>query len=125
MNYTTDRLGGEWKDESVRFEVGSLCAALSQLGDKRKRRGVRYPLAVVLTLMVLAKLAGEDTVGSLTPEVGLVLGQETVANHENELVVAPDLLQSLNIEGTVITGDALFTQRTLSQQIIDAGGYYL
>jgi predicted transposase YbfD/YdcC len=59
------------------------------------------------------------------PEVGIVLGQATVANHENELVVAPDLLASLNLEAVVVTGDAMFTQRSLSQQIVDAGGDYV
>jgi hypothetical protein len=31
------------------------------LADQRQRRGVRYPLAFVLTVMTLAKLAGADT----------------------------------------------------------------
>ncbi len=42
------------------FEVGSLLAALAHLTDQRSARGVRYDLAPVLVLMVLAKLSGED-----------------------------------------------------------------
>lgn len=208
MNYTIEvvdalKAGGEF-----RFEIGSLCAALSQIPDKRKRRGIRYSLGVVLTLVVLAKLAGEDELAGIAqwvklrakplvtalglkredmphpttysrvlgygvdsqefervvgeffahqvtvdqvaldgktmrgtiepgqthgvyllaayvPGVGIVLGQEAVANHENELVVVPDLLESLDLAGVVVTGDALFTQRELSQHIVDAGGDYL
>ena len=39
---------------------GSLYDFLTRLEDRRDPRGVRYPLARVLTLVLLAKLAGED-----------------------------------------------------------------
>ncbi|MCS6992675.1 MAG: transposase family protein, partial [Anaerolineales bacterium] len=42
------------------FEIGSLYAHFQGLHDKRKPRGLRYPLALVLLLIVLAKLCGED-----------------------------------------------------------------
>lgn len=42
------------------FDVGSLYARLSQLRDKRKAKGKRYSLGLVLLLLLLAKLAGED-----------------------------------------------------------------
>jgi predicted transposase YbfD/YdcC len=42
------------------FDVGSLYDRLEQLADQRKARGKRYPLAVLLLLIILAKLAGED-----------------------------------------------------------------
>jgi hypothetical protein len=42
-------------------DPASLFALLAQLPDPRKRRGRRYALAVILTLMILAKLAGEPT----------------------------------------------------------------
>jgi predicted transposase YbfD/YdcC len=42
------------------FDVGSLYDRFLTLTDKRKARGKRYELAVVLILVVLAKLAGED-----------------------------------------------------------------
>ncbi|TWT85093.1 hypothetical protein CA13_65750 [Planctomycetes bacterium CA13] len=35
------------------------------------------------------------------------------------------LLKSLIVDGMVITGDAMFCQRKLCQQIIDSGGDYL
>jgi predicted transposase YbfD/YdcC len=40
-------------------DVHCLYMAFEQITDGRKKRGVRYPLAVLLTLIVLAKLAGE------------------------------------------------------------------
>src|SRR5437868_300544 len=42
------------------FDVGSLYEQLENLTDRRDRRGVRYPLAVALVFIILAKLAGED-----------------------------------------------------------------
>lgn len=40
------------------FSVQALANRLEELTDRRKRRGVRYPLAMLLTLAVLAKLSG-------------------------------------------------------------------
>jgi len=48
-------------DEGVVFDVGSLYAHLQELRDRRKPRGIRYPLVAVLVMMVMAKLCGEDT----------------------------------------------------------------
>jgi predicted transposase YbfD/YdcC len=42
------------------FDVGSLWNRLEQLTDTRRKRGRRYRLSVVLVLLVLAKLAGQD-----------------------------------------------------------------
>jgi len=43
------------------YEVGSLFYFLLQMQDTRKRRGVRYQLSIILLLVVLAKLCGEDS----------------------------------------------------------------
>lgn len=48
-------------DHDCLFHVGSLYAELNTLEDKRNAKGKRYSLALVLLLMVLAKLCGEDT----------------------------------------------------------------
>lgn len=42
------------------FSLGSLYAYLAKLSDRRKRRGVRYSLATILVLAILAKLCGQD-----------------------------------------------------------------
>jgi DDE_Tnp_1-associated len=57
---TADPTGAIEKPQVLVFDVGSLAARLALLADKRHRRGVRYSLAVILVLIVLAKLAGED-----------------------------------------------------------------
>jgi predicted transposase YbfD/YdcC len=46
--------------EGIVFDVGSLYAHFQTLRDTRKPRGLRYSLAIVLVLIVLAKVCGED-----------------------------------------------------------------
>jgi hypothetical protein len=43
------------------YEVGSLFYYLLQMQDTRKRHGVRYQLSIILLLVVLVKLCGEDS----------------------------------------------------------------
>jgi predicted transposase YbfD/YdcC len=43
---------------------------------------------------------------------------------EGELSVAPGLLAQLDLEGRVVTGDALYAQRALSWQVVAQGGDY-
>ena len=51
----------DWNaDSGFVVDWGSLYHFLTRLEDRRDPRGVRYPLAWVLTLALLAKLAGED-----------------------------------------------------------------
>lgn len=46
--------------QGVVFDLGGLYTEFEKLSDKRKPRGKRYPLALVLVLVVLAELCGED-----------------------------------------------------------------
>jgi predicted transposase YbfD/YdcC len=198
-------------DSGFAFEVGSLYDRLEALSDGRQARGKRYSLALLLLLIILAKLCGEDrpagiaawarqrseeliellpleratlpcantyrraVSGAVNPEAlqrtlsefllaqptagqsvllcidgktlrgtlnahnpsgvhllaaylpgeGLVLLQLAVARETNEITVAPRLLQSLDLRGKIVMGDALHTQRALSAQIVASGGEYL
>lgn len=202
MNYSMQR------NETVEFEVNSLYGAFQKLSDKRKARGKRYDLALILTLSVLAKLGGEDEPEGMAewvklrsaalqkglglkrermphavtyrrvlgkavdveefeqvmgeffrewggqpeqvaidgksmrgtiepgqtrgvyllavyaPDSGVVLNQVNIEQKANEISAAPTVLSGLDLHGTLVTGDALFTQRELSQLIIEAGGQY-
>src|SRR5690242_14608526 len=44
----------------------SLYHALQALPDPRRKQGKRYSLAVILSLVILAKLAGEQTMSGVT-----------------------------------------------------------
>jgi len=61
MNYSMleeARELAEWQAES---EVLSIYTTMQQLKDRRGKQGKRYPLALVLTYVLLAKAAGETT----------------------------------------------------------------
>lgn len=192
------------------FDTGSLYSHFQGMQDVRKKRGIRYNLSIILLLVVLAKLCGQDTPygiadwannrvewlcevlslhyarmphhstyrrilatheseldrvltlflaqlaekkayqvitidgktvrGTITPddpfglhlmtaylpETGIALKHLPVEKEkENEIVVAPKLLASLNLENKVILGDAMQTQRALSGQIVDADGDFV
>src|SRR5579864_8135007 len=51
--------------EALRIEPDSLYSAFEQVTDGRKRKGKRYPLPLLLTLLLLGKLAGETTVNGI------------------------------------------------------------
>jgi predicted transposase YbfD/YdcC len=68
---------------------------------------------------------GVHLVAAYLPSVGCVLAELAVTRKANELTVAPTLLAWLDLQGLVVTGDALFAQRALSAQIVAAGGEYV
>jgi predicted transposase YbfD/YdcC len=197
--------------EAFVFDVGSLCAHFSRLQDGRHRRGKRYSLVVMLTLMVLAKLSGHDRpegmadwarlraaglaellklkrasmphaatygrvlakaiqpeqleremnaffaqqrkvsqqvqlaldgkqirgtatgpdagnqylLGVYVPGADVMLLQMAIPDGHGELTIAPKVLKALDLQGKVVTGDAEFTQRKLSIQIVESHGHYV
>lgn len=211
MDHTTESEDRPYFEDGFILDLDSLYAHFETLQDARKARGKRYPLAVVLTLVVLAKLCGEDTpegiaewgrarapqlcqvlglagpslpagntyrrvlgaalsvealetlvgrflaqapgagesvllsldgktlrgtiptgssqgvhlLSAYLPAEGLVLMQIAIERKENELSAAPRLLQTLDLRGKVVVGDAMFTQRELSAQIVAGGGEYV
>lgn len=55
----------------------------------------------------------------------LVLGQKAVSEKSNEITAVPQLLALLDIEGCVITADALSCQKTIAAQIVEQKGEYV
>jgi len=211
MNDNTTGFEVPKADEGYVFDFGSLYCAFEELPDRRKDHGKRYALALVLVLIVLAKLCGEDQpygiaqwvreraeqltkllglsrptlpshntyrrilrdivpveelqavvrrflcgvceatdawlvsvdgktlrgsvpvgqkkgvhlLAAYLPQAGVVLTQVAVEGKENEIRAAPRLLQSLDLRGKVVMGDAMLTQRKLSKQIVAGGGDYV
>jgi predicted transposase YbfD/YdcC len=48
-----------------------------------------------------------------------------VGSKDNEITAAPRLLKSVDLRGKILTGDAMFAQRELSRQVVEAGGDYV
>ena len=215
MQYSTLPFTLANSDQPYLIDVGVLYAQAQTLTDQRKARGRRYSLALIITIAVLAKLAGYSRVEAVAdwaklrqnelhlwfgtkhprmphhttwsrilgwavgvgdiervaqaalapppngdvpercsivvaidgktirgtiprgqtqgvhllaayvPAQGVVLLQVAVDTKQNEIVAAPVLLGQLDLTGMVITGDAMFTQRELSIQIVEGGGDYV
>lgn len=58
-------------------------------------------------------------------QAGVTVAQLKVDGKTNEPKTALELLRLIPMKGTVFTGDAIFTQRDLSQKIVNGGGDYL
>jgi predicted transposase YbfD/YdcC len=71
MDYTTLLAAPPLLPPQDALPLPSLYQAFQGLADPRKGRGKRYELALVLTLLVLAKLAGETTLSGATHWVRL------------------------------------------------------
>src|SRR6266849_8863244 len=48
-------------NEALLFDLDELSSCLQTVPDQRSRQGLRYPLASILLIGVLAKLAGQDS----------------------------------------------------------------
>jgi predicted transposase YbfD/YdcC len=58
-------------------------------------------------------------------EFGLSLGQVACAEKSNEITAIPELLRLVDIKGTIITIDAMGTQKAIAKQIVDSGADYV
>src|SRR6516164_3855713 len=58
-------------------------------------------------------------------DYGLSLGQVACAEKSNEITAIPELLRLVDIKGTIITIDALGTQKAIAQQIVESGADYV
>jgi predicted transposase YbfD/YdcC len=65
MNRTTLAVEMPTGDAPLLLNLGAIYHQFQTLADGRKRRGVRYPLAVLLTIAVLGKLAGYSQVAAI------------------------------------------------------------
>lgn len=58
-------------------------------------------------------------------ELGLALGQVACAEKSNEITAIPEVLRLVDIKGTIITIDAMGTQKAIAEQIIDSQADYV
>lgn len=75
--------------------------------------------------IVAGATRGQHLLAAYLPAEGWVLLQVVVDRKENEIVAAPRVLKMLDLRGKIVTGDAMFAQRELTLQIVEAGGDYV
>jgi len=64
-------------------------------------------------------------VSAFSTKLGLVLGQEKVADKSNEITAIPQLLEALYLKGCLVSIDAMGCQKTIAQAIRAAHADYL
>ena len=68
---------------------------------------------------------GVHLLAAFSEALGGVIGQLKVEPDANEITAALTLLKDVPLEGAIVTGDAMFTQREICRVIRDRGGNYL
>lgn len=68
---------------------------------------------------------GLHVLSAFATGLGAVIGDLLVEPDANEITAALTLLKGLPLEGAIVTGDAIFTQRQICRHIRDARGHYL
>lgn len=102
--------------------------APSARGARKRRRGM---IALCLDGKTLrgtipsGMTRGVHLLAAYLPDHGITLLEVAVDGKENEIIAAKRILTLIDVRGCVVTGDAMFAQRTLSRQIRKKGGDYL
>ena len=68
---------------------------------------------------------GVHLLAAYLPGEGVVLAQVEVDGKENEIVAVPRLLESIDLRGKVVSGEAMLAQRELSERVVEGGGEYV
>jgi predicted transposase YbfD/YdcC len=99
---------------------GWLCAVCDTLGvvhvpsDGKTLRGSRGPDGTCLHL-----------VSAWAAEGRLTLAQVAVADKSNEITAIPQLLRVLDLEGALVSIDAMGCQKEIAREVLNAGGDFL
>lgn len=103
---------GRWAQQVLSVKMGRTMAALA--ADGKTLRGSQKGGA-----------PGAHLLAAVSQQLGVTLGQCAVGDKTNELSAVAELLTQLVLAGRVITADALHTQRSFAQEVVDAGGAYV
>jgi hypothetical protein len=111
-----------------RFDPQQLEAALSRWIEGRIEPTAFEHIAIdgkTLRGSRDGEVPGQHLVAAFAPAVRAVLAQVRVDSKTNEHKAALELLGILPLAGKVVTGDAIFCQRDLAEQVIEGGGDYV
>lgn len=102
-------------------EAGKYLSTISQAGSEQLNLDGKTLRGTIPT----GERQGVHLLAVQEVEKNLVLAQIEVGAKENEISAAPRLMKQVDVEGKVVSGDAMQTQRPLSEQIVEDGGDYL
>lgn len=97
------------------------------LGGWLAPRGLKKGEGVALDGKTLRGIHGEEVPGvhlvsAFAHQTGIVLDQEPAPGKGQELEAVKTILERLELQGHVVTGDALLAQTATSRQIVEKGG---
>jgi predicted transposase YbfD/YdcC len=107
------------------LQFQQLCNEYLQLHSQAETEQIALDGKTMRGTIPYGETRGEHLISGYSVEKGTVLTQEEVDCKENEIVAAPVVLAAVDLRDIVVSGDAMQTQRGLSQQITGAGGDYL
>ena len=102
--------------EGVIFDVNALMEQLEQVSDRRSRRGRRYSLSFLLSVIILAKLCGQNKPSAIAEWVKLREKQlVSVFNKERQTVPSlntirrtlTETVESMELHTTLVSGKSL------------------
>jgi DDE_Tnp_1-associated len=94
--------------EALEVEAGSLYRAFEQVKDRRGRKGKRYPLALLLPLLLLGKMAGE------TKLEGII---DWINERQQEIKKLFNWPKRFPVSKTYIDAEALCDHQAIAQAI--------
>ena len=110
----------------VRRLVADLMTDLQAIPDHWDRRGRVYPLSSLLAIHMLVTVGnGNSPQDAARQDSGLVDHQAAVSEKSNALTAICQRLADLDLEGRVVSIDALAYQTDIAQRITEEGGWYL
>src|ERR1035438_9222768 len=103
------------------------CCCLAWLHDVAQLVGVGHIAIDGKTLRGSAgsPLGALHLVSAWATQAQLTLGQVAVDGKSNEITAIPKLLALLDLQGALVTIDAIGCQKAIAKQIVDGGGDYL
>jgi len=107
----------------VRLDVEAFERVLSQWFSER---GVKRGQGIAVDGKTLRgihgeKLPGVHLIAAFAHQSGVVLGQRAAPGKGRELEAAKAVLESLDLKGQIVTGDALLAQRDICRKIRKKG----
>jgi hypothetical protein len=112
------------------FKVLDVVAFEQAVGQWLERTGVERVSALAIDGKTLRGIHGDQVPGvhlvaAFAHEAGTVLAQVAAPGKGHELAAATTVLETVSLQGRVVTADALLTQRARCKQIVARGGDYV
>ena len=105
-----------------------LFVFIQWIGEIVQTKGVHLAVDGKAVKGAAAKVNGERApmlLNVVEAATGLVLAHLPIPDKESEITSIPELLKYLDIQGSIITTDALGTQTSVMEQVIRQGGHFV